>query len=212
MKIERASRAELACAWLDRAIGQRTRPSEEGGRPLANEIEEGNLLDFKKTVEEIVGASADRASAGGLRVFTTLILKKPRKDPRRRIEASAPARHLQERRAKDRDYLRGALVALAGHRRRPRDGRGRDFGVSRFTAPCRRSAQSGSAFSRSSRPPRGGHYPATVLTNMNSPIRTPGKGPRDGPRAEFDDDAVRLRSRKTAPRAHARHRSDSSAV
>ncbi|HTM25662.1 MAG TPA: PBP1A family penicillin-binding protein [Vicinamibacterales bacterium] len=132
----------------------------------------------KQLVEKFGGA---RVSQGGLRVYTTLdpdlqrLAEKAVEDGTRAIERRPRYPHQTRDKAKNLDYLQGALLAMD-----PQTGAvramvgGRDFGESHFNRATQAKRQAGSAFKPFvyAAAIEGGDSPATVISNLNDPILT----------------------------------------
>jgi penicillin-binding protein 1A len=150
----------------------------------AIEMKETFGLYFKEQVRkeltERFGGS--RVAEGGLKVYTTLDTELQKaaesllEDGLAAIEKRRGYRHETRETAKGLDYLQGALLAID-----PETGAvramvgGRDFNDSRFNRATQAKRQSGSAFKPFvyAAALEEGYSPASVITNLNSPMATP---------------------------------------
>jgi penicillin-binding protein 1A len=153
---------------------------------LANSLEmkEASGLYFKEQVrkELVERFGAARLAEGGLRVYTTIdpalqqAAEKIVEDGLAAIEHRRGYKHPAREKARALDYLQGALVAME-----PGTGAvralvgGRDFGESRFNRATQARRQAGSAFKPFvyAAALEAGYSPASLITNLNSPIATP---------------------------------------
>jgi len=157
------------------------------------EMKESFGLYFKEQVRRdlVERFGASRIIEGGLRVYTTLdpaLQRAAEQVVENGVDAIESRRgypHPTRAKAKGRDYLQGALVALD-----PATGAvralvgGRDFGDSRFNRATQAHRQAGSAYKPFvyTAALEAGYSPASVITNLNDPIATPQGGwvPEDG--------------------------------
>ena len=165
---------------------------EEFARARASRPKLSNAIEFKETFglyfkeqvrkELVERFGGSRVAQGGLKVYTTLDVELQRtaeklvEDGLEGIEKRRGYKHDRRGAKEANEYLQGALVAMD-----PRTGAvramvgGRDFGDSRFNRATQAKRQSGSAFKPFvyAAALEAGYSPASVITNLNSPLLTP---------------------------------------